>query len=109
MDGTLYLNNAGRLRLKESDRLSAVRRTLTALGARVQEGPDRLVIQGTGTLRGGVTVDCCNDHRIAMMAAIAATRCEAPVTLTGAECVKKSYPGFWDDYEALGGVIQKEN
>ena len=42
-----------------------------------------------------------------MMAAIAATRCEKPVTITGAECVKKSYPGFWEDYEKLGGQLTR--
>ncbi|MDE7260614.1 MAG: 3-phosphoshikimate 1-carboxyvinyltransferase, partial [Oscillospiraceae bacterium] len=49
----------------------------------------------------------CNDHRIAMMAAIAATRCREPVTLLGAECVAKSYPGFWDHYRMLGGVFHE--
>ena len=43
---------------------------------------------------------------IAMMAAIAVTRCEQPVTLLGAECVNKSYPSFWEDYQHLGGNIQ---
>ena len=52
-------------------------------------------------------MDSANDHRIAMMAAIAATRCEAPVTVMGAGCVAKSYPGFWDDYRALGGEIRE--
>ena len=42
-----------------------------------------------------------------MMAAMAATVCRAPITLTGAESVKKSYPGFWDDYCRLGGSIQE--
>ena len=40
-----------------------------------------------------------------MMAAIAATRCLAPVTIIGAQCVAKSYPNFWEDYEALGGQL----
>ena len=53
-----------------------------------------------------MTVDSHNDHRIAMMAAIAATRCEKPVTIRGAECVNKSYPNFWEDYRKLGGIIQ---
>ena len=105
MKGELHLCNAGRLRLKESDRLAAVSATLTAMGARVEEGADGLTIYGTDTLAGGCTVDCWGDHRIAMMAAIAATRCAAPVTLAGAQCVAKSYPAFWDDYEALGGQI----
>ena len=52
-------------------------------------------------------MDSHNDHRIAMMAAIAATRCERPVTVTGAECVAKSYPNFWEDYERLGGRIER--
>ena len=99
------LVNAARLRIKESDRLATVTEVLNALGAAVEEHPDYLVIRGRDILPGGVTVSGHNDHRIAMMAAIAATGCEAPVTITGAECVKKSYPNFWEDYEALGGSI----
>ena len=98
-----YMGNAARLRLKESDRLASVTQALNALGAQVEEGPDFLKIWGRDGLTGGVTVDCCNDHRIAMMAAVAATRCREPVTLLGAECVSKSYPNFWDDYRMLGG------
>ena len=99
------LVNAARLRMKESDRLATVTEVLNALGAAVEEHPDYLVIRGRDILPGGVTVSGHNDHRIVMMAAIAATGCEAPVTITGAECVKKSYPNFWEDYEALGGSI----
>ena len=96
--------NAGRLRIKESDRLAAVREELNRLGARVTEGPDSLTIVGVETLSGGIA-DSHNDHRIAMMAAVAATRCAAPVTLTGAESVRKSYPDFWEDYARLGGKL----
>lgn len=99
------LTHAARLRMKESDRLTAVAETLNALGAQVEEGPDFLKITGRESLEGGVTVDCCNDHRIAMMEAIAATRCREPVTLRGADCVKKSYPNFWEDYRMLGGNV----
>ena len=104
---TTRLVNAARLRIKESDRLSTVTEVLNALGASVEEHDDYLVIHGKDILPGGVTVSGHNDHRIAMMAAIAATNCDAPVTITGAECVKKSYPDFWADYEALGGVIAR--
>lgn len=100
---TARLTNAARLRLKESDRLSAVTGTLNALGADVEEGADFLEIRGRDGLAGAAAVDCCNDHRIAMMAAVAATRCKEPVTLLGAECVSKSYPDFWDHYRMLGG------
>jgi len=106
---TTRLTNAARLRLKESDRLDSVTRVLSALGADITEGPDFLAIRGREGLPGGATVDSFNDHRIAMMAAVAATRCEKPIALTGAECVAKSYPDFWEDYERLGGKIQKRS
>ena len=106
--GITRIVNAARLRIKDSDRLTAVTQVLTALGADVVEGADRLTITGQPEgLAGGVTVDSHNDHRIAMMAAVAATRCAAPVTIIGAECVAKSYPDFWEDYERLGGQIQR--
>lgn len=101
--GTTRFVNAGRLRMKESDRLSTVCAMLTALGGRCEEGPDSLSVTG-GTLTGG-TVDGANDHRIAMAAAIAAIGCTGPVTVLGAECVKKSYPDFWEVYQSLGGEV----
>lgn len=105
--GTTRIVNAARLRIKESDRLATVTATLNALGASIEEYPDSLTIHGVDALAGGVAVDCCNDHRIAMMAAVAATRCQEPVTLLGAQCVAKSYPTFWEDYAALGGQIEE--
>ena len=104
--GTARLVNAGRLRIKESDRLAAITPARNARGARGTEHPDSLTIYGRDRLAGG-TVDCCNDHRIAMMAAIAATRCREPVTLLGAECVAKSYPDFWEHYRLLGGIFHE--
>lgn len=102
--GTTRFVNAARLRMKESDRLSTITAALTALGAEVHEEPDRLIIVGKPSLPGG-TVHSANDHRIAMMAAIAATGCTGPVTIRGAECVQKSYPDFWEVYRSLGGDI----
>lgn len=99
---------AARLRIKESDRLASVTAVLNALGADVREGADSLTIMGKEALHGGVTVDSWNDHRIAMMAAVAATRCEKPVTILGADSVKKSYPTFWTEYRRLGGMISEE-
>ena len=105
--GVTRLTHAARLRMKESDRLTAVADVLTALGAEVTEGPDSLTLTGRDTLPGGAVVDSHNDHRIAMMAAVAALACEAPVTVTGAECVAKSYPNFWEDDEKLGGALTR--
>lgn len=104
-DGSTAFVNAARLRMKESDRLSAVRDMLLDLGGLADEGPDSLTVHGVSSLRGGI-VDGVNDHRIVMAAAVAATRCEGPVTIQGAEAVRKSYPEFWRDYENLGGDVR---
>ncbi|NCC94948.1 MAG: 3-phosphoshikimate 1-carboxyvinyltransferase, partial [Opitutae bacterium] len=104
---TTKLINAGRLRLKESDRLDTVTGELNKLGAKIAQTKDSLVIQGAAGFRGGVTADSHNDHRIAMMLAIAATRADTPVTLLDAGSVAKSYPGFWTDYVSLGGQYEE--
>jgi 3-phosphoshikimate 1-carboxyvinyltransferase len=103
-NGTTRFVNAARLRIKESDRLATVAALLQALGCSAEELPDALIVHGNAQLSGG-TVDGANDHRIVMAAAIAATVCSAPVTILGAEAVKKSYPNFWDEYQRLGGDI----
>ena len=99
--------NAGRLRLKESDRIESTAAMLRALGASVETSEDSLTVTGHKTLPGNIaSVNCQNDHRIAMAAAAASCGCEYPVTLLGAECVRKSYPRFWDDFQKLGGVVE---
>jgi len=103
-NGTTSFVNAARLRIKESDRLATVHQMLQAVGGQSEEFPDALTVHGGTTLRGGI-VDGANDHRIVMAAAIAATVCQAPVTILGAQAVNKSYPNFWDEYQHLGGEI----
>ena len=93
--------NIGRLRLKESDRVATVSAMLQALGAKTLETNATLSIYPTSYH--GCTIDAAGDHRIAMAAAIAATVATGPVSIIGAECVKKSYPSFWDEYSKLGG------
>ena len=97
--------NIQRLRIKESDRVASTIAMVEALGGRAEATEDTLTVHGTG-YRGG-TVDAQNDHRIAMSAAIAATVCTEPVTILGAEAVKKSYPKFWDEYARLGGNYEQ--
>lgn len=94
-----------RLRLKESDRVASVVNMLRALGGSADSTETTLTIH-PAPLSGG-TVDACNDHRIAMAAAIAATVCKDPVTILGAECVNKSYPAFWAEYRRLGGNYEQ--
>ncbi len=108
--GDCRITGAARLRIKESDRLATVTAALNAMGAKVEEFPEELLIHGVDKLRGGANIDCCNDHRIAMMCAMVATRCQGGDTvLLGAECVRKSYPDFWQVYREMGGSINAVN
>ena len=71
-----------RLRLKESDRIASTAALIESV-------------------KNGKPVNTFGDHRIAMSAAVMACSSRIPVTVEGAECVAKSYPGFWDDFESL--------
>ena len=103
-DGETRIIHAGRLRLKESDRLQSVCACLRALGADIAELPDGLRIHGRRRLDGG-TVSAAGDHRIAMTAAVASIGCVRPVRIDGAESVAKSDPSFWDGFASLGGSV----
>ena len=105
-NGVTHFTNAERLRIKESDRLTATAALLRALGGHAEEHPDGLTVYGTG-LTGG-TVDAQNDHRLVMSAAVAAILCKNPVKILGAEAVNKSYPAFFEDYRSLGGRVEIE-
>ena len=94
-----------RLRLKESDRVASVIAMLDALGGKAAATEDTSTVRGPGLIGG--RVDAVNDHRIAMSAAIAATVCQEPVTILGAQCVEKSYPQFWEEYARLGGNYEQ--
>lgn len=102
--GETVFCGAERLRLKESDRASAICALLRALGGKAEIEGDTLRVYGTGSLRGG-TVDSAGDHRIAMAAAVASVLCREPVVVRGADAVQKSYPRFWDDFTHLGGKL----
>ena len=102
--GAVFTNIA-RLRLKESDRVQSVLDMLKALGADGYADENEMRVY-PARFR-GCTVDSVNDHRIAMSAAIAATVAAGPVTILGADCVKKSYPSFWDEFRRLGGNYEQ--
>ena len=100
-EGVTRLKGAGRLKVKESDRATALVAELSALGATLRVEDDWMVIQG-GPLRGGA-VDAHNDHRIAMACAVAALGSREGADLTGEGSVDKSYPEFFEDLNALRG------
>lgn len=100
--GETRLTGCARLRIKESDRLTAIADGLSRLGAQVREEPDGLMFRGVPSLSGGKAAGY-NDHRIVMALSVAALRADAPVTLTDAQSIQKSYPLFFEDYNRLGG------
>jgi 3-phosphoshikimate 1-carboxyvinyltransferase len=93
--GTFTLSGARELRVKESDRLAAMSEGLGRLGARIEERPDGLVIEGGAPLR-GAAVRSFGDHRVAMALAVAALAAEGPSDIEDAECATVSFPEFYD-------------
>lgn len=99
--GALTVRGAAELRLKESDRISALVSGLRALGAAAEEYPDGFAVDGSRRLSGG-TADAVGDHRLVMAFAIAALGARAPSTIVGADAVSVSYPEF---FETLGSLV----
>lgn len=100
--GTSYITDAQRLKIKESNRLQAIANCLNAAGGKVQVLEDGLMIQGVDSLH-RCRLDSYNDHRIAMSVAVASLRCDGAIELENAECIRKSYPSFYEDFNQLGG------
>lgn len=98
--GKSVIYNAGRLRLKESDRIESVCNMLSSLGSDIIPTNDGMIIYGKEDLVGG-RVDSCADHRIAMSAAIASTVCKNAVVIDGFEAVNKSYPDFKNHFLSI--------
>ncbi len=94
--GESRIKGVGRLRSKESDRAAALSEEFGKLGSRISVEGDELLVHGGARLRSGI-IDARGDHRIAMAAAVASLLTEGPVTIEGAECVAKSWPGFYED------------
>lgn len=99
-EGVSVLRGTSRLEYKECNRAEAIREEYGKLGIEVDTSePDTMRIRG-GQIRGGV-VSSHGDHRMAMSLAVAALRSAEPVTIEGAECVAKSYPGFFEDLQQI--------
>ncbi|MEG0371096.1 MAG: 3-phosphoshikimate 1-carboxyvinyltransferase [Clostridium sp.] len=107
-EGETRIINAQRVRIKESDRLEAMRCELNKIGADVSETEDGLIIQGKKTLNGG-TVSGWNDHRIVMAMAMASIRCTSDMIIEGSNAITKSYPTFFEDFRKLGGEVDEFN
>ncbi len=101
--GKTVIRSAGRLRIKESDRIKTTLAALTAMGIKTEEREDGMVIYG-GVPKGAV-IDGANDHRIVMAFSVAASYALGESTVTGAEAINKSYPEFFEDFKKLGGNL----
>ncbi len=102
-EGTSVITGTNRLVHKESDRAETLRSEYGKLGIEVDTDGEN-IMRVTGGQIGGGTVESHGDHRIAMSLAVAALNASSPVTIRGAECVSKSYAGFWQDFEKLTGT-----
>jgi len=100
IEGGIEIRDAGELRFKESDRLAATARNLRAMGAKVEETPDGLRIDGPTKLRGAL-IDAYGDHRIAMAFSIAALIADGETEIRGSESVAVSFPEFFDLLHSL--------
>ena len=102
-DGISTIKNVDRLRIKETDRLQAVLDVLKIMGIKARYEDNELLILG-GKIN-AFEVDSYNDHRMVMMAAIAASKADGKCIINNIEAVNKSYPNFFEDYKLLGGRV----
>ncbi|HAQ56801.1 MAG TPA: 3-phosphoshikimate 1-carboxyvinyltransferase [Acholeplasmatales bacterium] len=102
--GVTTIENASRLKYKESNRLQTTTDILRSFGVEVEMTDTSLLIRGRTAFEGGL-IDPAPDHRIVMSAAIAATRATKPVLIKRAEAVNKSYPNFFNDFKSVGGIF----
>ena len=104
--GDTVMRGLGELRVKESDRLAAMARGLAACGVAVEEGPDSLVVHGTGRPpQGGATIATELDHRLAMSFLVLGLATEAAVAVDDATPIETSFPGFAGLMASLGADI----
>ena len=107
-NGSTIIRNAGRLRLKESDRISAMQEELKKMGARIEVDGDTVTITGVALHAPAEPLYGHNDHRIVMALAVAVYAAGLPALLRGAEAVNKSWPAVWDTLRGLGAKIDTE-
>ncbi|GAA5512071.1 3-phosphoshikimate 1-carboxyvinyltransferase [Deinococcus carri] len=104
--GTTTWENVATLRLKECDRISDTRRELERLGLTADETEGSLSVTGTERLAGGLTADGHGDHRMIMLLTLLGLRADAPLRITGAHHIRKSYPLFFRHLEGLGARFE---
>ena len=100
-EGTTVIKDAKELKVKESDRILVMAENLSRMGADITPTDDGMIIHGGKPLH-GAEIDSYLDHRVAMSFAVAGLLCDGPLSMKGGDCVKISYPEFYEDLYRLG-------
>ena len=101
-----HLEGLQTLKIKETDRLEALKNELEKLGAKVSTTDESLTLVSTGILRSNIKIKTYQDHRMAMAFAPLAVKTE--IVIEDAAVVSKSYPDFWNDLKKIGFIIEKK-
>ena len=102
-----HLTGLHTLKIKETDRLEALRIELTKLGGNITVSNDSLTLMPSSKINHNVKIATYNDHRMAM--AFAPLALKVPIIIENADVVSKSYPDFWEDMKSLGFIISQIN
>ena len=104
--GNTNIYNAGRLRIKESDRIEAVEQELRKFGVDIHSTEDEIFITGNSSYTCTSELSSHNDHRIVMALSVAATCSNISCIIDGAQAIQKSYPTFFEDLQSIGGKVE---
>ncbi|MCD4768635.1 MAG: 3-phosphoshikimate 1-carboxyvinyltransferase [Bacteroidales bacterium] len=107
-NGKSFIRGTSRLKVKESDRGEALTKELSALGVKIINNNDHIIIEGSASFKGGI-VSSHGDHRIAMAMGIAGLVADDTITIKDGEVVNKSFPGFYDELTRLGAHVEFVN
>jgi 3-phosphoshikimate 1-carboxyvinyltransferase len=104
--GKTELTGIGQARFKESNRVAAIRESLVKLGVAINEDENRLTINGGLSITGSpIVLDSHGDHRIAMAFSVLGAA-SGNIIISGAECVTKTFPIYWDEFKKIGGEVK---
>jgi 3-phosphoshikimate 1-carboxyvinyltransferase len=106
-EGQTIFRNAGRLRIKESDRIACMEEELRSLSCEIRSDRDTVFVEGPTSIQSGKTLSGHNDHRIVMALSVLAAAADGPTVIAGAEAVNKSYPEFFEDLKQIGTGVEK--
>jgi len=108
-EGTTHMEGIGELRVKETDRIALMEEGLARAGATVSSTKESMTVTGSRQIRGGITVDACHDHRIAMSFLVLGQQSEHPLSVEGTETIATSFPGFRELMKSIGADIRSHD